>query len=288
MSIILHKSVVKKSHLKMAVLGIMMLNLAFSGASVFASGPVVLRGGGPKVLVCDVLESLGLGCGSSSIQSGNSSPNSSSSSNNNGDEQGQNNYLGASITNAAIRRIVSDEEVTLVKIPAGGDIRPTIGLTTNDAVFEIIKGQKHFIPTVDIFFDYGFDLSVVQSITRKDLELFPRAKLVNVYDSGKDIYYITEGYMIRLIPNDRVFKSYGDREEDIIMISKKESNFYPRNQYVFLENPLSADVYQIVDDGTRRYVVPQVMKRLRIGQYQIAPINKIQLDAYKHGQPIIF
>ena len=288
MSIILHKSVVKTSYFKMAVLGVITLNLTLPNVSVFASGPVVLRGGGPKVLVCDVLESLGLGCGSSAIQSGNSSPKLSSSSNNNGDERGQNSYLSASITNAAVRRTVSGEEVILVKIPAGGDIRPTIGLTTNDAIFEIIKGQKHFIPTVDIFFDYGFDLSVVQSITRKDLEPFPRAKLVNVYDNGKDIYYITEGYMIRLIPNDRDFKSYGDREEDIVTISKKEFNFYPRNQYIFLENPLSADVYQIVDDGTRRYVVPQVMKRLRIGQYQIAPINKIQLDAYKHGQPIIF
>ena len=31
--------------------------------------------------------------------------------------------------------------------------------------------------------------------------------------------------MIRLIPNKRVFESYGDREEDIITISKKEWSF---------------------------------------------------------------
>ena len=94
--------------------------------------------------------------------------------------------------------------------------------------------------------------------------------------------------MIRLIPNKNVFESYGDREEDIITISKKEFNFYPRNQYVFLENPLNAAIYQIVDNGTKRYVVPQVMKRLRMKQEQIAPINQIQLDVYQNSQPIIF
>ena len=94
--------------------------------------------------------------------------------------------------------------------------------------------------------------------------------------------------MIRLIPNQRVFESYGDREEDIITISKKEFNFYPRNQYVFLENPLSANVFQIVNDGSKRYVVPQVMKRLRMNPEQIAPINQAQLDAYQNSNPIIF
>ena len=94
--------------------------------------------------------------------------------------------------------------------------------------------------------------------------------------------------MIRLIPNKNIFESYGDREEDVITISKKEFNFYPRNQYVFLENPLSADAYQVVNDGSKRYVVPQVMKRLRMRQEQIAPINQFQLDAYQSGSPIIF
>lgn len=249
--------------------------------------------------VCDTLASIGLGCGApqrtatpaygqSNTQSAAAPVPAIQSAPQVRQQANVSNNLQASIANVTVKRTTSDDEVILVKVPATKGYKPTLGLSTNDAIFEIIRGQKHFVPTVDIFFDYGFDLAAVQGVTHKDLEQFPRAKLVNVYKSGKSQYYITEGNMIRLIPNKRVFESYGDREEDVITISKKEFNFYPRNQYVFLENPLSVDVFQIVNDGTKRYVVSQVMKRLRIEQYQIAPINKQQLDAYSNGTPIIF
>lgn len=260
----------------------------------------VLYGGGGdlQLFVCDALSSIGLGCGAPQKVSTPiySQPNSQSStivSQNTPQESAKKqadnpSYLQASIANVTVKRTASNDEVILVKTPANKDIRPTLGLSTSDAIFEIIKGQKHFIPTTDIFFDYGFNLSAVQNVTLKDLELFPRAKLVNIYKDKKRNYYITEGYMIRLIPNKHVFESYGDREEDIITISKKEFNFYPRNQFVFLENPLSADVFQIVNDGSKRYIVPQVMKRLRMNLEQIAPINQVQLDAYQNNLPIIY
>ncbi len=117
--------------------------------------------------------------------------------------------------------------------------------------------------------------------------MFPRAKLVKV-KNNKRIHYITEGSMIRLIPGGNIFDSYGDREEDIITISNKEFNFYPRNQYIFMENPLSTDIFQVSDDGSKRYVVPQVVKRLRITSDQVAPVNKAQFNAYEYGAPIIF
>lgn len=256
------------------------------------------NGGDLQTFVCDALSSVGLGCGAPQKVAtpvyGQSSPLPSSQNVSREQPEQQANTgsstgsLQASIANVTVKRTASDDEVILVKTPATNGYKQTLGLNTNDAIFEIIRGQKHFIPTVDIFFDYGFDLSAVQSVTHKDLEQFPRVKLVNVYKDTKKNYYITEGYMIRLIPNKRVFESYGDREEDIITISKKEFNFYPRNQYVFLENPLSADVFQIVNDGSKRFVVSQVMKRLRMRQNQIAPINQAQLDAYTNGQPIIF
>ncbi len=255
-------------------------------------------GGDLNSFVCDALSSIGLGCGApqrvaTSVYGSNTQTAQNSSQQNNFQERPEHqtntgNSLQASIANVAVKRTASDDEVILVKVPATNGLKQTLGLQTDEAIYEIIRGQKHFIPTVDIFFDYGFDLAAVQSVTHKDLELFPRAKLVNVKGDNKKSYYITEGHMIRLIPNKRIFESYGDREEDIITISKKEFNFYPRNQYVFLENPFSADVFQIVNNGTKRYVVPQVTKRLRIRQDQVAPINQAQLDAYTNIDPIIF
>ena len=193
-----------------------------------------------------------------------------------------------SISDISLTGTVSDDEVILVKTPAFGNIRPTIGLNGNEAIFEIIKGQKHFIPTLDIFHDYGFDLAAVQSMTQDELNAFTRVRLISVKSDKNKVYYVTENGAIRLIPNADVFESYGNREDDIITISDKELNFYPRNQYVFVENTLSKDIFQVSDNGIKRYVVPQVVQKLRITPEQVAPINKVQFEAYYYGKPIIF
>ncbi len=127
-----------KLHLKRAFLSILVLIFAFSGIPVFAA--TLDTGGDPQALVCYVLASIGLGCDSPPPTGFENSSK-------------QSNSLQASISNVTVKRNASNDEVILIKVPAGGDIRPTIGLSTNEAIFEIIKGQKHFIPTVDIFFD---------------------------------------------------------------------------------------------------------------------------------------
>src|SRR3989344_2921499 len=154
-----------------------------------------------------------------------------------------------SISDISVTGTASDDKVILVKTPAFGNIRPTIGLNTNDAIFEIIKGQKHFIPTLDIFYDYGFDLAPVQNMTQDELNTFARVRLINVKSDKNKVYYVTENGTVRLIPNVDVFESYGNREDDIITVSGKEFNFYPRNQYVFVENALGKDIFQVSDNG---------------------------------------
>ena len=192
------------------------------------------------------------------------------------------------ISDISVTGTVFNDGIILVKTPAFGNIRPTIGLNTNESIFQIINGQKHFIPTLDIFYDYGFDLAAVENITQDELNAFTRVRLINTkYDKHK-IYYVTENGMIRLIPNSDVFESYGNREDDIVTVSAKELNFYPRNQYVFVENTLTKDIFQVSDKGIKRYVVPQVVQKLRITPEQTAPINKVQFESYYYGKPIIF
>ena len=192
------------------------------------------------------------------------------------------------ISDISVTGTVFNAGFILVKTPAFGNIRPTIGLNTNESIFEIINGQKHFIPTLDIFYDYGFDLAAVENITQDELNAFTRVRLINTkYDKHK-IYYVTENGMIRLIPNSDVFESYGNREDDIVTVSAKELNFYPRNQYVFVENTLTKDIFQVSDKGIKRYVVPQVVQKLKITPEQAAPINKVQFESYYYGKPIIF
>ena len=159
------------------------------------------------------------------------------------------------------------------------------------AVYRIINGKKHSMPTEEIFNSYGFKLNVVQEISQKELDKYPLARLFMLEgenNEDKNIYYLTDGGMIRPILNDEIFYSYGNRKEDIITINKKEFNYYPRNQFIFIERPkLDRDIYQI-SGGIKRYLTPIAVERMSIKEYEVAPVNQIELDAYPEGEPVIF
>lgn len=178
---------------------------------------------------------------------------------------------------------------------AGPNFDPVISVVNvkgQTAVYRIINGQKHSIPTTEIFYSYDFDLNIVQGITSKELDKYPLARLFIVAGTEEEenptIYYLTDGGMLRPVLNDKVFYSYGDRKEDVIAINEKEFNYYPRNQYIFVERPkLNRDIYQITG-GVKRYVTPVAVKRLNLKEGEIAPVNQIEFDEYPEGEPVIF
>ena len=99
---------------------------------------------------------------------------------------------------------------------------------------------------------------------------------------------MTDNGMIREMLNDRVFYSYGNRKEDIITINQKEFNYYPRVQYVYLERPIiDRSIYQITG-GIKRYLTPVAVRRMNLGENEIAPINQIEFDTYPEGESVIF
>ena len=239
----------------------------------------------PNALVCNALARVGLGCGGTPlvpyvsstqtiIPSSGTSTDYSSNSSTNTNNSGNNSSLTSTIFTAGKKQNGSDS-VNLVRVKGESEI------------YEIVGGKKHLIPTMDIFSDYGFKVGWIQDITQNQLDKFSRIKLMSVSGNKKNTYYFTEMGMVRLIPDKSVFSSYGDREEDVIIISKKEFNFYPKNQFVFLENPLTRDVFQVVQGNTKRYITPQAVKRLKIDSEQIAPINQAELATYKTGKPIV-
>ena len=252
--------------------------------SAYNDGSVLNFSNDPNSLVCNALSLVGLGCGtvSPSIYVGSAQTavpsliNTTTNSNNSNTSKnsGSNSSLTATIFTAGEKQEGSDS-VNLVRIKDQSEI------------YEIVGGKKHLIPTMDIFYDYGFKIEWVQNVTQKQLDKFPRIKLMQIKGNKKKTYYFTEGGMIRLIPDKTVFGSYGDREEDVIVISKKEFNFYPSNQFVFLERPLKRDVFQIVN-GKKRYVTPMAVERMKISTDEIAPVNETELTYYKTGSPIIF
>ncbi|MBI2068609.1 MAG: hypothetical protein HYT67_00675 [Candidatus Yanofskybacteria bacterium] len=240
--------------------------------------------------LCRTLSSLGLSCGSGTPEayqpatSGSGSVIGSvfspgSTAPVNASDNSSNNSVGGSNLTAAI--------YTAGKKQEGSNSVNLVRVKGREEIYEIVGGKKHLLPTMDIFFNYGFKLEMVQDITQKQLDKFPRIKLMRVTGDKKNTFYFTEGGMIRLIPDKNVFNSYGDREEDIIVISKKEFNWYPQNQFVFLENPLNRDVYQLVNGKVKRYLTQSAVKRMKIDLEQIAPINQVELSTYQTDKPII-
>lgn len=272
------------SKIKPKYFAIPLILIAMTLTALPAKADQIFSYNDPSSLVCHVLSLIGLGCHAVSpavyIKSTPTSTTTlaptttvttnSTASNN----SGNNSSLTATIFTAGQKQAGSDS-VNLVRIKGHSEI------------YEIVGGKKHLIPTMDIFYDYGFKIEWIQEITQKQLDKYPRVMLMQVTGDKKKIYYFTEGGMIRLIPDKNVSSSYGDRDEDIIIISKKEFNFYPQNQFVFLENPLNRDVFQLVKGNTKRYVTPQAVKRMKIDSEQIAPINQTELTTYKTDKPIV-
>ncbi len=243
------------------------------------TGNILSNGGDINSYVCNALALVGLGCGAASPASYTRiaqtiTPAYSTAATTASSNTSNNSALSATIFTAGQKQAGSDS-VNLVRAKGKSEI------------YEIVGGKKHLIPTMDIFYDYGFKLEWVQDITQKQLNKYPRIMLMQVTGDKNKTYYFTEGGMVRLIPDKNVSSSYGDRDEDIIIISKKEFNLYPKNQFVFLENPLNRDVFQLVQGSFKRYITPQAVKRMKIDPEQIAPINQTELATYKTDKPIV-
>lgn len=174
----------------------------------------------------------------------------------------------------------------------GAPVITVVNVEGQTAVYRIINGIKHSIPTTQIFYSYGLTTAMVQKITAKELAQYPDAKLFIVEGTEEEenpqIYFLTEGGMLRPVLNDEVFFSYGDRKEDVISINQKEFNYYPRNQFIYLERPqIDRDIYQITG-GVKRYLTPVAVKRMDLKEDEIAPVNQFEFDAYPEAEPVIF
>ncbi len=225
----------------------------------------------PFSIVCEAMAKIGFGCSGATPTSTYFSP--TPTPNITPNNKSTNSGLTDAIYTAG--KSATRGDATLVRVRGKAEI------------YEIIGGKKHFIPTKDIFYDYGFKDELIQDITAEQLARYPRMKLVRVNGDNKKNYYLTEGSMVRLIPDKKVSESYGDRDEDIIVISKKEFNFYPSNQFVFLERPLKRDVFQLVN-GKKRYVTPMAVARMGVRDIDVAPVNETELSYYKMGSPIVY
>lgn len=165
----------------------------------------------------------------------------------------------------------SPENTILVKVPGTDDI------------YEIVDGQKHRIPNMDVFNDYGFSMNQIKSISKIELDKYPRASLV---EADNKVYYLTESGFSRRIYTNKIIESYGKKRDEVIEISEKELTYYPKNEYVYLEGAQYKDIFQLIGKE-RRYVTPVAAINLNLRDAQVAPVNETELKYYKIIKPLI-
>lgn len=255
----------------------------------------------PEGIVDYVLCSMGLGCGSSTATTSTTQTRTAQNGTASGSALtgsvatsgglfgfGRSRSTRGLIYGATIVKDYSGNEITLVRVPrpdsVAGELKP------NEEVHEVIKGKKHLIPNLDIFYEYGFRAEWVQFVTQEQLDKYPRIKLIQIQgDKKKTVYYLTDGGLRRGVLNEDIIKSYGDRTQDIIMVSRKEFNYYPDNKFIHLETPIkiAVDIY-LIDGGNRRHLTPLAVSRMNIKKIQIAPVNETEFNAYEVGTPVTY
>jgi hypothetical protein len=281
------KSLIKYTSILAVIAGLFAGNFAY--AAIDSERIVKNANGDTEALVCSVLAEIGLGCVGKSASNNTSAGNSSSGNNtNNSTVQNSNqninigggfssafnsSLLKASTFTGKISRKFSGNEVSLIKSRNSSEI------------YEIIGGKRHVIPNEEIFYDYGYKPEMVRLVDQSEVNRYPRVRLVSV-KGKKDVYYLTEGGMIRLLPDPRIYQSYGSSKEDIVEISKKEFNYYPQNKYIYQESPLNKDVFMIAN-GVKKYLTPMAIRRMGVKEYMVAPVNQFEFDYYKIGEPVI-
>ncbi|MBI2676430.1 MAG: hypothetical protein HYX21_00540 [Candidatus Yanofskybacteria bacterium] len=163
-------------------------------------------------------------------------------------------------------------------------VSPTLIRASGDTkVYKIISNKKLWIPTAESFVSQGLKWQDIQNSSKMLVTSYVRLKLARAVGDVKR-YYLTESGLKRYIPNDEVFLSYGNRNEDIVEITQQELNSYPNNDLIKTEG--DEKVYKL-ENGQKRWIkTAGAFNRLGFDWSKIAPVNQTEINSYLTGSVI--
>ena len=159
---------------------------------------------------------------------------------------------------------ISDYEDNLIR--AIGDYK----------VYLVVNGIKHHIPNPEIFLDYGFGWSDVKDVPVNTIDKYISAKLIRESKQGK-IYYLSSTGIKKWIPTAEIFSSYGNKWEDVQVISKKEMASYAVSNLM----RYGGKIYLI--SGTYKKLIPSdaIFAKNKFNKELILDANKMEFDWFK-------
>lgn len=171
-------------------------------------------------------------------------------------------------------------EAELAKIPDYED--NLIRLSGDTKIYLVVNGIKRHIPNPVIFQDYGFSWDEVKDVDRGVIDKYKTAFLIRA-SKEPEVYYLKEGIR-KFIPTLEIFNSYGDRMEDVQIISKMEMASYPVTNLVRLKG--STDIYLIEGRNKRKILNVTVFDRYNFDWDNVIDVNQTELSYYATGEPL--
>ncbi|MFA7171180.1 MAG: chitobiase/beta-hexosaminidase C-terminal domain-containing protein, partial [Candidatus Paceibacterota bacterium] len=173
------------------------------------------------------------------------------------------------------------QELTRPQLESIPDYEDNLIRTIGDyKVYLVVNGVRRHIPNPEIFLDYGFKWDEVVDVTQETVNKYRQANLLK--ESRIDGIYYTENGIKKLIPTTEIFNSYGDKTEDVQIISKLEMQSYPTSHLI--KTGYSPDIYLTEDNIKRRIPNPEVFIKYKLNWDYIIVVNDTEFSWYQSGE----
>ncbi len=154
-------------------------------------------------------------------------------------------------------------------------------------IYVIMNGQRHYISSPTSFNKYGLRWQDVRTVSRGELEQYPRARLITSPEDNT-IYYLyqrPENQWLKInITSPTVFISYPKNHwGNVIKVTEEDVNSYPDVKLIKTKD--NSDIYYLKDNN-RHLVTSEVFKIHGFNIYEIAEVNETHMESYKLSEPL--
>ncbi|MFH0856339.1 MAG: hypothetical protein V1860_00375, partial [bacterium] len=148
----------------------------------------------------------------------------------------------------------------------------------NPAVYSIANGKKHIIPNEKTFLSYGYKWNGIKTISKNELNSYPDARIVKTKNDPTVYYLDLSKKLKKAHPSAKVFLDYGNKWEDILVISDIDLENY--NEANLVKEKKSPAIY-VLNKNTRKLVSsPEEFENAGYKWPDIIEVSRLDLESY--------
>jgi hypothetical protein len=152
----------------------------------------------------------------------------------------------------------------------------------DEKVYLVVNGVKRHIPNPAVFLSYGFSWDDVKVAGSSVVEGYRNTYLIKASKTTA-VYYLRDGVR-HLIPSAEIFNSYGDKWEDVQIISAYEMSVYPNSNLIRLTGTQQVNLLQ--DNAKRLIPSAEIFDKYHYNWNEIIDVNAAEFNYYKRGSDV--